>query len=66
MAQQVELGDERLLAALFIFLQFFVQKQPALLPEGLWLLNNLTGIYYILPRPGLLSSLKYLLRPKEG
>lgn len=66
MGQQMELRDERLVAALFIFLQFFLQKQPALLPEGLWLLNNLTGIYYILPRPDLLSPLKYLLRPKEG
>lgn len=50
MGQQMELRDERLVAALFIFLQFFLQKQPALLPEGLWLLNNLTGIYYSLPR----------------
>lgn len=66
MGQQMELRDERLVAALFIFLQFFLQKQPALLPEGLWLLNNLTGIHYILPRPDLLSPLKYLLRPKGG
>ncbi|XP_034373739.1 transmembrane and coiled-coil domain-containing protein 6 isoform X2 [Arvicanthis niloticus] len=43
MGQQMELRDERLVAALFIFLQFFLQKQPALLPEGLWLLNNLTA-----------------------
>ncbi|XP_041516059.1 transmembrane and coiled-coil domain-containing protein 6-like [Microtus oregoni] len=41
--EQVELRDERVVAALFILLQFFFQKQPSLLPEGLWLLNNLTA-----------------------
>ncbi|XP_073932945.1 transmembrane and coiled-coil domain-containing protein 6 isoform X3 [Castor canadensis] len=40
---QMELIDERVMAALFILLQFFLQKQPSLLPEGLWLLNNLTA-----------------------
>ncbi|XP_007937192.1 transmembrane and coiled-coil domain-containing protein 6 [Orycteropus afer afer] len=38
-----QLEDERLVAALFILLHFFFQKQPSLLPEGLWLLNNLTA-----------------------
>ncbi|XP_030882010.1 transmembrane and coiled-coil domain-containing protein 6 isoform X3 [Leptonychotes weddellii] len=38
-----QLDDERVVAALFILLQFFLQKQPSLLPEGLWLLNNLTA-----------------------
>ncbi|XP_017392291.1 transmembrane and coiled-coil domain-containing protein 6 isoform X5 [Cebus imitator] len=40
---QMQLRDERVVAALFILLQFFFQKQPSLLPEGLWLLNNLTA-----------------------
>ncbi|KAM9694053.1 transmembrane and coiled-coil domain-containing protein 6 isoform 3-T3 [Trichechus inunguis] len=40
---QIQFGDERVVAALFILLQFFLQKQPSLLPEGLWLLNNLTA-----------------------
>ncbi|XP_053522462.1 transmembrane and coiled-coil domain-containing protein 6 isoform X3 [Artibeus jamaicensis] len=40
---QMELRDERVVASLFILLQFFLQKQPSLLPEGLWLLNNLTA-----------------------
>ncbi|XP_035870700.1 transmembrane and coiled-coil domain-containing protein 6 isoform X4 [Phyllostomus discolor] len=40
---QMELRDERIVASLFILLQFFLQKQPSLLPEGLWLLNNLTA-----------------------
>nr|KAF6449148.1 transmembrane and coiled-coil domains 6 [Rousettus aegyptiacus] len=39
----MQLRDERVVAALFILLQFFLQKQPSLLPEGLWLLNNLTA-----------------------
>ncbi|KAM9730574.1 transmembrane and coiled-coil domain-containing protein 6 isoform 2-T2 [Dama dama] len=39
----VHLRDERVVAALFILLQFFLQEQPSLLPEGLWLLNNLTA-----------------------
>uniref|UniRef100_A0A8C5LMR7 Transmembrane and coiled-coil domains 6 n=1 Tax=Jaculus jaculus TaxID=51337 RepID=A0A8C5LMR7_JACJA len=40
---QMLLRDERIVAALFILLEFFLQKQPSLLPEGLWLLNNLTA-----------------------
>ncbi|XP_004477915.1 transmembrane and coiled-coil domain-containing protein 6 isoform X3 [Dasypus novemcinctus] len=43
MGGQMQLGDERIVAALFILLQFFLHKQPSLLPEGLWLLNNLTA-----------------------
>lgn len=50
--EQMQLRDERVVAALFILLQFFLQKQPSLLPEGLWLLNNLTGMHHNLPRPG--------------
>ncbi|XP_022348912.1 transmembrane and coiled-coil domain-containing protein 6 isoform X1 [Enhydra lutris kenyoni] len=38
-----QLEDERVVVALYILLQFFVQKQPSLLPECLWLLNNLTA-----------------------
>ncbi|XP_029420529.1 transmembrane and coiled-coil domain-containing protein 6 isoform X4 [Nannospalax galili] len=41
--EEMQLRDERVMAALFILLQFFLQKQPSLLPEGLWLLNNLTA-----------------------
>lgn len=40
---QMQLRDERVVAALFMLLEFFLQKQPSLLPEGLWLLNNLTA-----------------------
>ncbi|XP_037657619.1 transmembrane and coiled-coil domain-containing protein 6 isoform X2 [Choloepus didactylus] len=40
---QMQFGDERVVAALFILLQFFLRKQSSLLPEGLWLLNNLTA-----------------------
>lgn len=40
---QTQLRDERIMAALFLLLQFFFHKQPSLLPEGLWLLNNLTA-----------------------
>ncbi|XP_036752145.1 transmembrane and coiled-coil domain-containing protein 6 isoform X6 [Manis pentadactyla] len=50
--EQMQLGDERVMAALFILLQFFLQKQPSLLPEGLWLLNNLTA-----NSPGFCTSL---------
>ena len=52
----MELRDERVVASLFILLQFFLQKQPNLLPEGLWLLNNLTGMSHNLPRPGPLNT----------
>lgn len=47
---QNQLEDERVVVALFILLQFFLQKQPSLLPEGLWLLNNLTGMCHNVPR----------------
>ncbi|XP_048187473.1 transmembrane and coiled-coil domain-containing protein 6 isoform X2 [Perognathus longimembris pacificus] len=40
---QMQPIDERVVVALFILFQFFLQKQPTLLPEGLWLLNNLTA-----------------------
>ncbi|XP_012875861.1 PREDICTED: transmembrane and coiled-coil domain-containing protein 6 isoform X2 [Dipodomys ordii] len=40
---QMQPKDERVVVALFILFQFFLQKQPSLLPEGLWLLNNLTA-----------------------
>ncbi|KAM4875953.1 transmembrane and coiled-coil domain-containing protein 6 isoform 2-T2 [Thomomys bottae] len=40
---QMQPRDERVIVALFILFQFFLQKQPSLLPEGLWLLNNLTA-----------------------
>lgn len=53
---QLQLRDERVVAALFILLQFLLQKQPSLLPEGLWLLNNLTGKHHNLPRPGPLDT----------
>ncbi|XP_069932303.1 transmembrane and coiled-coil domain-containing protein 6 isoform X2 [Oryctolagus cuniculus] len=42
-AEHMQLRDERVVVALFVLLQFFFQKQPGLLPEGLWLLNNLTA-----------------------
>lgn len=47
-----QLEDERVVAALFILLQFLLQKQPSLLPECLWLLNNLTA-----NSPGFCTSL---------
>lgn len=59
---QMQLQDERVVAALFILLEFFLQKQPRLLPEGLWLLNNLTGMYHSLSIqiwPFILISSKY-------
>lgn len=65
MGEQMELRDERVVAALFILLQFFLQKQPALLPEGLWLLNNLTGVYYILLRLALLASKTFIKAEAE-
>nr|KAF6347529.1 transmembrane and coiled-coil domains 6 [Pipistrellus kuhlii] len=40
---QVQLRDERVVVSVFILLQFLLQKHPSLLPEGLWLLNNLTA-----------------------
>lgn len=53
---QVQLRDERIVVSVFILLQFFLQKQPSLLPEGLWLLNNLTGKSHSLPRRGPLDT----------
>ncbi|XP_004586704.2 transmembrane and coiled-coil domain-containing protein 6 isoform X2 [Ochotona princeps] len=41
--EHLQLRDERVVVALFVLLQFFFQKQPSLLPEGLWFLNNLTA-----------------------
>lgn len=35
--------DGRLLIALFLILQCFLQQHPFLVQECLWLLNNLTG-----------------------
>lgn len=40
---EAQIQDERLLAALFTVMQCYLQKQPFIVPEGLWLLNNLTG-----------------------
>lgn len=48
--EQVQLRDERVVVSVFILLQFLLQKHPSLLPEGLWLLNNLTGKSHNLPR----------------
>lgn len=49
--EHLQLRDERVVVALFVLLQFFFQKQPSLLPEGLWFLNNLTGTHSDLPGP---------------
>ncbi|KAJ7427008.1 transmembrane and coiled-coil domain 6 [Willisornis vidua] len=38
-----QVQDERLLIALFLLLQSFLQQHPFLVQEGLWLLNNLTA-----------------------
>ncbi|NXX13932.1 TMCO6 protein, partial [Podargus strigoides] len=38
-----QVRDERLLIALFLILQRFLQQHPFLVQECLWLLNNLTG-----------------------
>ncbi|XP_052540470.1 transmembrane and coiled-coil domain-containing protein 6 isoform X3 [Tympanuchus pallidicinctus] len=35
--------DERLLVALFIIMHCYLQQHPFLIPESLWLLNNLTA-----------------------
>lgn len=40
---QGQIRDERLLVALFLILQSFLQQHPFIVQEGLWLLNNLTG-----------------------
>ncbi|XP_065500424.1 transmembrane and coiled-coil domain-containing protein 6 isoform X2 [Caloenas nicobarica] len=39
---QGQIRDERLLVALFLILQSFLQQHPFIVQEGLWLLNNLT------------------------
>uniref|UniRef100_A0A8C3BWJ0 Transmembrane and coiled-coil domains 6 n=1 Tax=Cairina moschata TaxID=8855 RepID=A0A8C3BWJ0_CAIMO len=46
---EAQIQDERLLAALFTVMQCYLQKQPFIVPEGLWLLNNLTGTSSIIP-----------------
>ncbi|NXF38105.1 TMCO6 protein, partial [Nyctibius bracteatus] len=38
-----QIQDERLLVALFLILQCFLQQHPFIVQEGLWLLNNLTA-----------------------
>uniref|UniRef100_A0A8B9VMM0 Transmembrane and coiled-coil domain-containing protein 6 n=1 Tax=Anas zonorhyncha TaxID=75864 RepID=A0A8B9VMM0_9AVES len=40
---EAQIQDERLLAALFTVMQCYLQKHPFIVPEGLWLLNNLTA-----------------------
>lgn len=40
---EVQIQDERLLIALFLILQCFLQQHPFIVQECLWLLNNLTG-----------------------
>ncbi|XP_065705398.1 transmembrane and coiled-coil domain-containing protein 6 [Patagioenas fasciata] len=40
---QGPIRDERLLVALFLILQSFLQQHPFIVQEGLWLLNNLTA-----------------------
>lgn len=64
--EQMELRDERVVAALFILLQFFLQKQPSLLPEGLWLLNNLTGMRLQFAQAWSCIIIKVFIKPKEG
>ncbi|XP_075756164.1 transmembrane and coiled-coil domain-containing protein 6 isoform X2 [Pelodiscus sinensis] len=40
---KVQMQDERLLVAVFLFMQRFLQQHPFLVQECLWLLNNLTA-----------------------
>ncbi|XP_052672043.1 transmembrane and coiled-coil domain-containing protein 6 isoform X4 [Harpia harpyja] len=40
---EVQIQDERLLVALFLILQCFLQQHPFIVQECLWLLNNLTA-----------------------
>ncbi|XP_074772330.1 transmembrane and coiled-coil domain-containing protein 6 isoform X2 [Athene noctua] len=40
---EVQIQDERLLIALFLILQHFLQPHPFIVQECLWLLNNLTA-----------------------
>jgi len=40
---EVQPQDERLLVALFVVMQCYLQQHPFIIPESLWLINNLTG-----------------------
>ncbi|POI27446.1 hypothetical protein CIB84_008803 [Bambusicola thoracicus] len=40
---EVQPQDERLLVALFIVMQCYLQQHPFIIPESLWLMNNLTA-----------------------
>ncbi|KAM6055283.1 transmembrane and coiled-coil domain-containing protein 6 isoform 3-T3 [Theristicus caerulescens] len=40
---EIQIQDERLLIALFLILQCFLQQHPFIVQECLWLLNNLTA-----------------------
>ncbi|XP_069510332.1 transmembrane and coiled-coil domain-containing protein 6 [Ambystoma mexicanum] len=40
---RVQIPDGRLLGAIFVFMAVFLQQQPFMVPECLWLLNNLTA-----------------------
>lgn len=46
---KVQIQDERLLVALFLFMQYFLQQHPFLVQECLWFLNNLTGDFPMYP-----------------
>ncbi|XP_074068933.1 transmembrane and coiled-coil domain-containing protein 6 [Macrotis lagotis] len=49
---RADFGDERIIVAMFILMEFFIQHQPSLVPECLWVLNNLT-----VKDPGLCTAL---------
>ncbi|XP_069725759.1 transmembrane and coiled-coil domain-containing protein 6 isoform X3 [Phaenicophaeus curvirostris] len=40
---EAQIQDERLLIALFLIMEHFLQEHPFIVQEGLWLLNNLTA-----------------------
>nr|XP_033783266.1 transmembrane and coiled-coil domain-containing protein 6 isoform X2 [Geotrypetes seraphini] len=40
---KIQIQDGRLLVALFVFMQHFIQQQPFVVQECLWVLNNLTA-----------------------
>ncbi|NWS74948.1 TMCO6 protein, partial [Crotophaga sulcirostris] len=40
---EAQVRDERLLTALFLIMEHFLQEHPFIVQEGLWLLNNLTA-----------------------
>ncbi|XP_040502975.1 transmembrane and coiled-coil domain-containing protein 6 isoform X3 [Gallus gallus] len=40
---EVQPQDERLLVALFVVMQCYLQQHPFIIPESLWLINNLTA-----------------------